>query len=360
MIMGKTQIEWCDETVNPAVGCSKCSPGCENCYAEKAAARLAKNPNPKIAAKYAGVVGPDGRWNGQVNYETTLGRLPKAPKSIFLGSMTDLLHENVPALVLENLGCEMAQWPQHRFLMLTKRAERLADWTFETANLWVGVTVCNQQEADEKIPLLLATTAAHRFISVEPMLGPIDLRKYLYGSYECALSCGHRQPADELPEKRCLKCGFVGPDDYETWGNGDSEECPECHAYSKVEEICPNCGTYMVQEHPDTPYIDWVIVGGETGPDARPLHPDWVRSVRDQCAAAGVPFFFKGWGEYMPADLAWYAGLTLFTGKSGFDRSCRPWGDDGPVMFKLAKHHKKINSHLHRVFDGVEHNERPW
>ena len=194
-------------------------------------------------------------------------------------------------------------YPDHTFMLLTKRPERMLsdiEWLIAQdgdlpENLWLGVTVCNQDEADEKIPLLLATPAAKRFVSVEPMLGPVDIGKYLYGSYECALSCGKRIPFRETPEKRCVGCGFEGPDDYETWGDGDSEVCPECHSDTDFDHVCPDCGTYMVHDHPDTPNIDWVICGAETGPGKRRMEIEWALSLREQCHRhfSKTPFFFK-------------------------------------------------------------------
>lgn len=311
-----TKIEWADMTINPVVGCTKCSDGCRSCYAERIAARLAKNP--KTAAKYdAGVVDDKGKWTGKINSVSNIeeefcdwihSHIPKKPFRVFVGSMTDLFHENGLGhspleILLDCLSC----YPNHTFMLLTKRPERMKAFFADLyryrqvqKNIWLGVTVCNQAEAEAKIPLLLQTPAAVRFASVEPMLGPVDIEKYLYGSYECGLSCGKRMAFRDSPEMRCTKCGFTGPDDYATWGDGGCAVCPKCGqdgCCGAIEEICPDCGHYMVREHPDTPYIDWVICGGETGHGARPMHPDWVRSLRDQCQAAGTPFFFKGWGS---------------------------------------------------------------
>lgn len=158
-------IGWCDVTINPIVGCSHCSSGCDNCYAEKFAARLAKNP--KTAEKYAGVVDENGKWNGSVRYHVSwYEQLSKKPKRIFLNSMSDLFH---PAVIEEDLheildlivkfGC------QHTFLVLTKRPERARDMLACRAlppNVWLGVTVCNQEEADAKIPVLLQICCLHQ------------------------------------------------------------------------------------------------------------------------------------------------------------------------------------------------------
>ena len=358
-----TKIEWCDATVNPVVGCSHCSPGCDNCYAERFAVRLAKHPNPEIAARYAGTVDAQGRWTGKINLVSNIeenfcnwvyAAIPqRKPARIFVGSMTDLFYDERPEESgwLEILMNIFTVYPQHTFMLLSKRPEHMRRF-FEhyyayyrrQENLWLGVTVCNQAEADEKIPLLLQTPAAKRFVSVEPMLGPVEIGKYLYGSYECGLSCGTRLPCTALPELQCSKCGFVGPDNYETWGDGPSPECPKCGqdgGCGEIEEICPDCGHYMVREHPDTQYIDWVICGGETGSGARPMHPDWVRSLRDQCQSAAVPFFFKSWGEW----------TTDYT----YDDAISTTGayvQDTPFA-RVGKRRAG------RLLDGVEHNEFP-
>ena len=265
-----TKIEWCTDTRNPVVGCSHCSPGCDNCYAERRAAILAKNPNPKIRSKYAGVVDEHGKWTGKTNFDASaLTKLPKKPQRILVSSMCDMFHESVSFATLEHIIGHMALTranAHHTFMLLTKRPDRMRDffaqWSpyREVNNLWLGVTVCNQAEADAKIPVLLQTPAAKRFVSVEPMLGPVDLTAIRY--------------TEEDAEWRvnCLTA--------EAWCENSDSASAYCDAADGVEKL------------------DWVICGGETGPKARPMHPDWARSLRDQCVAAGVPFFFKGWGEW--------------------------------------------------------------
>ena len=245
----KTGIEWCDYTINPIIGCTKCSPGCDNCYAEKFAARHAKNP--KTAARYSRVI-TDGKLNGRtdVAFLKCFRGLPVNPKRIFVGSMGDVFHDNIAEIDIQQLFKYMQICHQHTFMLLTKRPERMrhlmalenelrekddeegienrAFQEWPLPNVWLGITVCNQAEADEKIPILLATPAAKRFVSVEPMLGPVDLTRIRHGN------------------------------------------------------------------DPDLPVLpEWVICGGETGPGARTMNPDWARSLRDQCKAADVPFFFK-------------------------------------------------------------------
>lgn len=237
-------IGWCDETINPVVGCSHCSPGCDHCYAERFAARLAKNP--ATAKKYAGVVDENGMWTGKLSAPdwSCFDKLPKqGSRRIFIGSMTDIFHENMSESFLTDLFCMMLAKNLCTFMLLTKRPEKMRNFIHDLrmsvipSNIWLGVTVCNQREADEKIPILLQIPAAKRFVSIEPMLGLVDLNEHEF----------------------------------------------LCKAWSQGR---PTIGIYL----------DWVIVGGETGPGARPMHPDWVRSLRDQCMEAGTHFYFKGWG----------------------------------------------------------------
>ena len=299
----KSQIEWTQATWNPLAGCTKVSPGCKNCYAIRDAHRMSGNPNEKIHAKYAGTVTEDGRnWTSKINFDESSLALPlrwTRPRRIFVNSMSDLFHANVPDEWIDKIFAVMALAPQHTFQVLTKRPERMreylgqkaAEWTdlgvSETLkemgidcdycynqgkvkphlkaagwyfdwdpageggeliydgmtpfpHIWLGVSVENQEEADARIPLLLDTPAAVRWLSCEPLLEIVDLNNYLYTRFEMG---GARNNHNK---------------------------------------------------------VDWVVAGGESGPKARPSHPDWYRSLRDQCQAAGVPFFFKQWGEYQP------------------------------------------------------------
>jgi protein gp37 len=290
--MAKTLIEWATHTINPVVGCKKCSPGCDNCYAEKFAARLAGNP--KTADIYGPVI-TNGKWNGEVNVNPlAFDSLPKKkPCRVFLGSMTDMLYP--PAY--EELRICIAEMSRHEnctFMLLTKRSDRMLDLT-PWPNIWLGVTVCNQKEADEKIPLLLQMGAAKRFVSIEPMLGPIDLSHYLSELFFQCTSCGHREGN---PELKCPECAS-----YNENKNGP-RDCPECGltAGNNPISVCSKCGEDTEQP---AATLDWVIVGGETGPGARPMEADWARAIRDQCKSADVPFFFKKMGgkKETPDDL---------------------------------------------------------
>lgn len=361
-----TAIEWTHipgfkgETWNPIVGCSVISPGCTNCYAMRVAgARLDGNPK---TPHYAGTTkaskaGPV--WTGKVamSSERALTRPLRwtKPRAIFVNSMGDLFHESVPDAWIDQVFAIMALCPQHIFIVLTKRAERMqeyvshedlgmrlsvacgnmldGEWIWRDGkrhrpaidrlihafagwqqgedddypdadeqgylpdpmplpNVWLGVSVEDQTRADERIPHLLATPAAVRFVSAEPLLGPVDLRMWLPDCYECGATCGLRTPG--IPEiERCTECGEeCGPNTEPVFSDG----CPKCSG--ELEPVCPDCGHYMVYQHPDTVCLDWVIAGGESGHSARPMHPDWARGLRDQCKAAAVPFFFKQWGSH--------------------------------------------------------------
>lgn len=228
-------IEWTDSTWNPVVGCRKVSTGCANCYAERMANRLAamakadraagRNAGKKAA--YLKVINGRGRWNGDVCLDDAAVEAPlswKTPRVIFVNSMSDLFHEDVPLTFIKSVFRVMNDCPQHTFQVLTKRPERTRDVSRHlawTPNIWMGTSVENAVVTN-RVHELKRTGAAIKFLSVEPLLGPIP----------------------RLP--------VAG--------------------------------------------IDWVIVGGESGPGARPLEVSWVQNIRDRCVDRGVPFFFKQWG----------------------------------------------------------------
>jgi protein gp37 len=263
-----TAIEWADHTFNPWVGCTKVSPGCDHCYAESWARR---------AGKAAGVTwGGDRRRTSDENWEKPLRWNAEAEREgrrfrVFCASLADVFDNQVPAEWREDLFDLIANTPHLDWLLLTKRignAEKLMraalkddgpDWPWD--NLWLGVTVVNQAEADRDVPKLLAVQARVRFLSIEPMLGPIDLTRV------------HERRPGGISAWHCLQ-GY-------------------CQRHFPRKQ----CGCDRQE-----PTINWVICGGESGPGARPMHPDWARSLRDQCAAAGVPFLFKQWGEWAEHD----------------------------------------------------------
>jgi protein gp37 len=254
--MNATRIEWAFKTWNPVTGCPgpKISPGCEHCYAERMAKRL--------AGRYG--YDKDDPFGIHQHDDRLLEPLRlKKPSRIFACSMGDLFHSGVFDFHAARVFAVMAMCQRHTFMLLTKRADRMhhfianqralvdreyshivknwfnsppsmKDTPWPLPNVWHGITVCNQAEADEKLDSLHYKRGVKYFLSLEPLLGPVTL------------------------EPRHGLGGCMGS------------------------------------------AIQWVICGGETGPGARPMHPDWVYGLRDQCLDAGVPFFFKGWGDWTP------------------------------------------------------------
>jgi protein gp37 len=262
-----SKIEWTDETWNPVTGCTKVSPGCDHCYAERITNRF----------------GGPGAFDQVVLHPERLEQPLRwrKPRRVFVNSMSDLFHEDVPDEYVARVFAVMAESPHHTFQILTKRHGRMrsllrsdafydlvdrewcgiSDWhwgpllqmndlnhgnvgpagRWPLPNVWLGVSVETQQWANFRIPALLQAPAAVRFLSCEPLLGPITLA---------------------LP------------------------------SYDAVDNVHWDFDALR--------FLDWVIVGGESGPGARPMHPEWARSLRDQCTASGVPFLFKQWGGRTP------------------------------------------------------------
>ncbi len=305
-----TKIEWTEKTWNPIVGCSVVSPGCTNCYAMAMARRLGANPTTPHYAGTTKTVNGKPVWTGKVALapeRTLLAPLRwRKPTTILVNSMSDPFHKDVPDEWIDRVFAVMVLCPQHTFQLPTKRSARMRKYLghggtcipigirqqaetlvgkdpgplpIALPNVWLGVSIEDQTRADERIPDLLATPAAVRFVSCEPLLGPIDLRWVA-------------QP----DEKRDgVIDALIGRD----WIFGDEHHLPFTPARSGHED--QDITRWFVG---DCNRIDWVIVGGESGPNARPMHPDWVRSLRDQCQDANVPFFFKQWGEWALSE-AW-------------------------------------------------------
>jgi protein gp37 len=355
--MGReTGISWTDSTWNPIRGCSRVSEGCRHCYAESVAHRFS---GPGLA--YEGLVQLDaagkstGKWNGQIKFveEHLLDPLRwKKPQMIFVNSMSDLFHENVTDEMRDKIFAVMALCPQHTFQVLTKRPERMLayfsdletsnrvghamdmiydapalirtkidhpGWSFTRggqeweplSNVHLGVSVDDQPTANLRIPLLLRTPAAVRFISAEPLLGSLNIRPDL------GTECVH----------------------------GDSYSEDDTNA-----TICRRCE--------ETPTLDWVIVGGESVVGARPMHPDWARSLRDQCNAARVPFFFKQWGELAPgAQGANYASAKRMYTR--IDIQGNPSNDPTSWAASDALFYRVGTKAAGCLLDGVEHHEFP-
>ncbi len=260
-----TNIEWTDHTFNPWWGCQKVGPGCDHCYAETLDKRTGGQhwgPGAERRRTSAKNWNDPVRWNKQADaFFAQHGRRQR----VFCASMADVFDNQVPVEWRMDLFQLIADTPNLDWLVLTKRIGNVMSmcsgdgmmFDLICDRVWLGATVVNQDEADRDIPKLLAVPAAKRFLSMEPLLGPVDI---------CAAY---------IP---CVNAGDIVMD-------------PETGAH----ECCKQCDYTGVSNKFG---IDWVIVGGESGHGARPMHPDWARSLRDQCEAAGVPFLFKQWGEW--------------------------------------------------------------
>lgn len=291
----ETGIAWTDATFNPWWGCQRVSPGCTNCYAETWAKRWGVGWGPSVERRFFG----DKHWNEPVRWNKA-AEAAGVRKRVFCASMADVFEDR------RDLDDQRVRlWrliratPRLDWQLLTKRPEnlrRMLPWTGEPwANVWLGTTCEDQQRADERIPHLLATPAAVRFLSVEPQLGAIDLLR-VKGLRGCGAAkdgeCGQAwcpQVRDGEPHRSGRHCPI------DDWGDVDESDEP--------------------------PRIHWVIVGGESGPGARPFHVEWARSIVAQCKAAEVPVFVKQLGA-VPIGVkedGWDAPhkLTLLSKKGG-------------------------------------------
>lgn len=272
--MDNSKIEWTDHTFNPWWGCMKVSAGCKNCYAEALDKRWdGGNWGPDSNRRPMG----ENYWKQPLKWDKAAAAGVRS--KVFCASMADVFEGNPDTLPhLQRLFFLINQTPNLIWQLLTKRPENIMElvpsWWIKHGfppNVWIGTSVENQAAADTRIPHLLKVPAAVRFLSCEPLIGPLDLREYM------TLTDNNRW-GTELSEKR----GWG----YDDWSGGFAG--PGSNIYD------PKSG------------IDWVIAGGESGHGARPAHPDWFRSLRDQCAAAGVPFFFKqgskDWPDYKNYD----------------------------------------------------------
>lgn len=370
---GQSKIEWTDATWNPIRGCSRVSEGCRNCYAEGMAARFSK-PGQWGHGLATYVTRPDGkreaRWTGtmvQAPEATLTAPLRwKAPRRIFVNSTSDLFHEDVPDAWIDRVFAVMALCPQHTFQVLTKRPERmrayfaagpwlrwlelmkplwhgrLASEVAENGalpNVWLGTSVEDQASADARIPHLLETPAAIRFISAEPLLGPVDLT---------------RLGIDSDSEMHALT-PIPWAEEVANWGD-DPETIEGWLDWYGLSEV-PTSGNMH-------PTLDWVIVGGESGAGARPMHPDWARDLRDQCASADVPFFFKQWGGHTVVydrdvedpDWRWCAGIERKTPTGRWLNLAGGHGFHGERVVRVVPTTKKAAG---RRLDGVTHDAMP-
>ncbi|MDP3457704.1 MAG: phage Gp37/Gp68 family protein [Hyphomonas sp.] len=312
----ETRIEWADHTFNPWIGCTKVSPACDHCYAEAQASRYWKteglwsgNRKRTSANNWRQPL----KWNRDAAaFREKHGRAPM----VFCASLADVFDNQVPEDWRRDLWALIDATPRLTWLLLTKRPQNIRkmlpqDWMAPSEqgwhNVWFGTTVENQAEADRRIPALLSVPAAKRFLSCEPLLGPVDLTAIRRTQAECFM-----RPLDGRFNR-----------------------------------------------------IDWVIAGGESGREARPSHPDWFRSLRDQCAAAGVPFLFKQWGEWREAETG--DSFDTGSGRAGKPPAFIVDPVDGTVHCYLPQRQDPRYRAMLRVgkkaagrlLDGVLHDARP-
>lgn len=320
----QTKIEWCDSTFNPWVGCTKISPACDNCYAKDkfdsrfhfvswGAGQQRKRTSESTwkqpamwnarADTFRECAGCGWRGDLALRDEPLAFACPScdatdwmpARRRVFCASLADVFDNEVPTQWRTDLFDLISATPNLDWLLLTKRVGNVKQMLIDACRgfqhlppwVWLGATITSQAEADRDVPKLLAVPAAVRFLSIEPMLGPVDIR--------FAFS--------DAGVIRCPRCMF---------GTNRLDHGP-----------CPNDGETLRND----PGVHWVICGGESGPHARPMHPDWARSLRDQCAAAGVPFMFKQWGEWAPYDRSRFDGSMLAT-PNALDRPMQRFGKE--------------------------------
>lgn len=260
----QTGIRWTDSTFNPWWGCTRVSEACQHCYAETLAARFGTGWGKNAERRLFG----DKHWNDPVRWNRQ-ARAAGVPRLVFCASMADVFEDH-PALPpqREHLWDLVDETPWLTWQLLTKRPENImgmvpAEWhTAWPVNVWAGTTVETQKRADERIPHLAQVPAPVRFVSCEPLFGPVDLHL--------------------TPDHRGHERDYITTDVY-----------PQCLDCSTDDEV-------VDWSYPTDQAVNWVIAGGESGAKAKPSHPDWFRSLRAQCQAAQVPYLFKQWGEWAP------------------------------------------------------------
>lgn len=307
-------IEWTDHTFNPWEGCQKVSPGCDHCYAETRNARFgggtAANWGPGAPRRRTSTA----NWRKPLQWQAAAAEFKAQHgrrQRVFCASLADVFDNQVDPQWRDDLWRLILDTPDLDWLLLTKRIGNVAGRTPIGGlphNVWLGATVVNQAEAERDIPKLAAIDAEVRFLSIEPLLGPIDLSHLIF------------QPCSNSLDGLSMD--------------------PSTGAY----ECCSRCDWTGIS---DALAIHWVIVGGESSSGARPMHPDWARGLRDQCAEAGVPFLFKQWGEWRIAThLCPKADQTFVM-------------DHDPVAFKGAIGARVGKKLAGRLLDGVQHDGTP-
>ncbi|HEY2010568.1 MAG TPA: phage Gp37/Gp68 family protein [Rhizomicrobium sp.] len=324
----KTGISWCDATFNPWMGCTKVSPACDNCYAEKlVTGRMGKDLWGAGKPRHRTSV---SNWKKARQWNKTPAQLigsqwPGRKPRVFAASLADIFDNEIDPAWRDDFWALVRETPNLQWLIVTKRignaAKMLpADWGNGYPNVTLIITVANQPEADRDVIKLLLTPALSRGLSVEPMLGHMHL-------------------------------GYLG------WPASPSRRRDGYNAL--IGARYDNGG--MVER---LPKLDWVICGGESGPGARPMHPNWARALRDQCAAAEIPFHFKQWGEWAPADQVPFTGFdhkghavatpnsrVLIGGKDfSRDKSASNFGEGAVNLWRYGK------GRTGRLLDGAEHN----
>ncbi|HRP27460.1 MAG TPA: phage Gp37/Gp68 family protein [Burkholderiaceae bacterium] len=355
----QTDISWCDSTFNPWVGCTKISPACDHCYAERLMDHrlryvqwgvdqprkrtsasnwrqpLAWHAAPFFECEFCGMRTNKPMRAQCVGPHRSSHVWKPSRRRVFCASLADVFDNEAPTEWRTDLFALIERTPHLDWLILTKRIGNVERMTMDALramfiradrepptwpwrNVWLGATICNQEEAYRDIPKLLATPAAVRFLSIEPMLGPVSLR----------------------------------------WLAAWPENAPN-RAQSP---------TGLTDHLDGLRRLDWVICGGESGSQARPMHPDWVRALRDQCAAAGVAFHFKQWGEWVPYEHSaqppylWSQhcreldGHALPDFESDDGRAQREWHCDFADQLLARRVGTKAAG---RLLDGVEHNGFP-
>ncbi len=344
--MADTSIEWAEKVWNPTTGCDRVSPGCDHCYALTMAKRLKAMGSAKYQRDGDDRTSGPGFGVTEHPDELTAPLGWRTGRRVFVNSMSDLFHDNVSTAFLARVFAVMAATPRHTYQVLTKRHSRMRsllssdpfrrlvkdahsamqlggvlpyrplvinEWPLP--NVWLGVSVESQQWADIRIPALLDTPAAVRWLSCEPLLGPVRL-------------------AAEWLAPKVIAC----------WTPGHQPDAKDTAALATITRAATR---HFARENgkPAQGFVDWVVVGGESGPGARPMHPAWARSLRDQCTAAAVPFLFKQWGNWRPLMLGDYDGATPIRQTHRFD--------DDETVVRVGK------GKAGRVLDGRTWDEYP-